>query len=197
MKTLLQALIAVCLLLDVTLDAEAYDGSRKGFILGGALGTGVTSYTEEYTVQRTSETGEPYDVTIKTDRKNEISLMTDFKIGYAPTEQMELYYCSKLSWFGKDFATFVNGLNSAGLSYYFRPKTPSLYLSGGLGLAVLADPFDNDPDTWTGFGFFAGAGYEFTSHLAVEFDLMYSQPEEGGDVFKGIVPRVVFVATAF
>ncbi|OGC87987.1 MAG: hypothetical protein A2142_02080 [candidate division Zixibacteria bacterium RBG_16_48_11] len=126
--------------------------------------------------------------------------MTDLKIGYAPTEQVEIYYSSKVSWFSVgdgDAVIFAYGFGSAAISYYFQPQSPTFYVSGGLGVATLSDPFEDDPETSSGFGLFAGGGYEFARHYAVEFDLMYGLPKDQGITFKGFVPRLVFVATAF
>ena len=177
--------LAGILLFASAVQVRAFDGQRKGFILGGGLGLGVTSYTIDS------------DFFGESDRFNEFSFMTDFKIGYAPSEQVEIYYSSKGSWWGEDGITFLHSYGTAAISYYFLPQSPSFYISGGLGFSSLSAPFEDNTDTDIGFGIFFGGGYEFVRHFAVEADLMYGQPQESGFTFKGFVPRIVFVATAF
>jgi len=184
MKKVLAVMLAGLFLLILSANAQAFDGQRKGFILGGGLGLGMTSYTLEFG-------------TLTSDRFNKISFMTDFKIGYAPTDQVEIYYSSKGSWWSESGTTFLHSYGTAALSYYLLPQSPTFYLTGGIGFSSLAAPFENNTTTETGFGFFGGAGYEFIRHFAIEANLMYGQPGSSGDTFKGLVPRVIFVATAF
>ncbi len=175
---------AVIFLLVSAVQVWAFDGQRKGFILGGGLGLGMTSFTEELG---------PFS----TDRENQFSFMTDFKIGYAPTEQVEIYYSSKVSWFDYFGITAAFGTGTGAVSYYLLPQSPTFFLSGGLGFSSISAPFESNSDSDVGFGFFVGGGYEFARHFAVEFDLMYGQPTEGDYSFNGLVPRVVVTATAF
>ncbi len=165
-----------------------FDGQRKGFILGGGLGLGMTSFQEELGG-------------FKFDRVNKLALMTDFKIGYAPNEQWEIYYSDKSSWFDVDGTIALHGLGTASINYYLKPLAPTFYLSGGLGLATISTPFENNTDTDIGVGFFAGAGYEFVRHFAVQFDFMFGMPQESSGgvdyTFTGLTPRVSVIATAF
>jgi hypothetical protein len=178
------AVAVAMLFLASAVQVWAFDGQRKGFILGGGLGLGITSFTEELG---------PFS----TDRENKFSFMTDFKIGYAPTEQVEIYYSSKVAWFDYFGITAAHGYGTAAVSYYLVPQSPTFFLSGGLGFSSISAPFESNSDSDIGFGFFVGGGYEFIRHFAVEVDLMYGQPTEGDYSFKGLVPRVTFVATAF
>jgi hypothetical protein len=178
--------LAVIFLLVSAVQVWAFDGQRKGFILGGGLGLGMTSYKFE---------SGPF----QTDTENQFSFMTEFKIGYAPTEQVEVFYASKVSWFNDalDNVIVANGLGLAAVSYYFLPQTPTWFVTGGLGFSTASAPFEESSRTYVGFGVSVGGGYEFARHFAVEFDLMYSAPEDEGVTFKGFVPRVVVTATAF
>jgi len=116
-------------------------------------------------------------------------VITDFKIGYAPADFLELYYTSKVSWFGVRYvtgggATVANGLSALGTTFYFRPMAPSLFIAGGLGLSYRSTPFESGSQTLIGFGFFAGIGYEFYKHLNVELDLIGGKPSRTKDGVK-------------
>lgn len=146
----------------------AFDGQRKGFILGGGIGFGMASYTQ--TVN--DETS---------DRENKGAVITDFKIGFAANEQTEIYYTSKVSWFSlknvfDETVTIANGIGAVGVSYSLKTYAPTWFLTGGLGLSSWDAPFESNSDAWIGFGLFAGAGYEFSKHYGVEFDILYGKP---------------------
>ena len=171
------ALIA-CLTLCIATGASAFDGNRKGFILGGGLGLGLTSFTQTVEFLGTSTTS---------DRENKFAVMTDFKIGYGATEQVLIYYMSKVSWFSIENVygnnvTIANGFGGAGVAYYFKPTGPSPYISGGLGMSTWMLPFEEGADTWVGFGLVVGGGYEFSRHYSIEGNLAWGKPgkEVGG-----------------
>jgi len=171
------ALIA-CLTLCVATSASAFDGNRKGFILGGGLGLGLTSFTQTVEFMGMSTTS---------DRENKFAVMTDFKIGYGATEQVLVYYTNKVSWFSLenvygDNVIIVNGVGGVGMTYFFQPVTPSPYIMGGLGLSTWNAPFEEGSEAWYGFGLAVGAGYEFSRHYSIEVNLTWGEPgkEVGG-----------------
>ncbi len=167
MKKIVFTILIVLILLFLTVTANAFDGRRKGFILGFGMGPGLTSFT-----QKTY-----FGYYIKKDRENKGAIMTDFKIGYAPTDFWEIYYTSKVSWFGRGNVTIGNGLEALGASYYFKPAAPSPFIAAGFGYSTWTQPFESHPpDTWFGFGLFAGGGYEFSRHWSVEGYLSWAQP---------------------
>src|SRR5512138_3236155 len=103
----------VILIVCLAATSFAFDGNRKGFILGGGLGLGMTSYT-----QTLSGFGE----SLTRDRENKGAFITDFKIGFGANEQTEIYYSSKVSWFGMenvygDNVTIANGSSALGVSH--------------------------------------------------------------------------------
>lgn len=171
------ALIA-CLTLCIATGASAFDGNRKGFILGGGLGLGLTSFTQ---------TLEFPDTSVTSDRENKFAVMTDFKIGYGATEQVLVYYTNKVSWFSLENVLgenviIVNGVGGVGMTYFFQPVAPSPYILGELGLSIWNAPFEEGSEAWYGFGLAVGAGYEFSRHYSVEVNLTWGKPgkEVGG-----------------
>ncbi len=115
---------------------------------------------------------------------------TDFKIGYAPTNTLAIYYDNKVSWFGITNAigedvTIASGLTALGVTYFFKPDAPSSFVSGGVGVSSWALPLeDNPPDPWSGFGLFVGGGYEFAKHWSTEINLIWGNPSDEESGFK-------------
>ncbi len=149
---------------------SAFDGQRKGFILGFGIGPGYTSFTQEVG-------------SISSDRENSFAIQTDFKIGLGTTEQFQIYWQSKVSWFSMTNAlnndvTVAHGFGGIGFSYYLKPETKTLYLTGGLGYSSWGLPFESNAETWMGLGITLGAGYEFSPHWNLEGNLMFGKPSD-------------------
>jgi hypothetical protein len=182
--------LTVVLIVLMAISAPAFDGRRKGFILGGGLGFGLTSYTFS-----------PHYPGM--DRENKGAFMSDFKIGYAPNDQLEIYYFSKVSWISADYtpenkATVSTGVGGLGTTYSLKTVLPTFYVAGGLGFSSWSFPFeDNPPDPMSGFGIFGGAGYEFSRHLNLEFDLMYGTPSKNDVTVKPISVKLTLNALAY
>jgi opacity protein-like surface antigen len=165
---------AVCLLLGLSTTALAFDGKRKGFTLGGGLGGGFTSFKQEFAL--------PLLPTVQSETESKGAFVTDLRIGYGPSEQLDICYVNKVSWFAmtnvlNESVTIVNSTGGLGLTYYFAPQAPSVYLLGLIGLSTWAAPFESNSDTWVGFGVGGGIGYEFVPHWAVEGSLSYGNPQ--------------------
>jgi hypothetical protein len=158
-----------------TANAHAWDGQRKGFLLGFGLGPGVTSFTQKVQMGM---------VSTESSREDKLAVMTDFKIGFAPDNTWAIYYTSKVSWFGitnvyGNKVTVTNGLGAVAVSYWFNQQAPSPFIAGGLGFSTWSLPFeDNPPDTWIGPGLFAGGGYEFSKHVSIEGYLSWGKPKD-------------------
>jgi len=150
----------------------AFDGKRRGFILGGGLGTGLTSFTQ---------TVEYLGIAVTSDRENKLPVVTNFIIGGGLSNTLLLYYLNRVSWFSIENAygnrvIIAAGITGLGLTHYFNRKAPSALIKGGLGLSSWAAPFESDADFWWGFGFLFGAGYEFTPHWSIEADVVMGWP---------------------
>jgi len=171
-------ILTVVLVMLMAISAMAFNGQRKGFILGGGLGFGVTSYTQTVKWNGLSETG---------DRENKGAFNTNFQIGYAPSDQVAIYYVSKVAWFSMtnaydDEVTIASGAGGLGFSYYQKPVAPSMIFTGGIAVSSWSLPFEDDaPDPWQGFGIFGGVGYEFARHVSAELDLVYGKPDTKED----------------
>jgi len=165
--------LAACLALGVGLftPAQAFDGNRKGFILGFGLGLGSSSVDQTVSAGFESASGSD----------SFTGLQTAFRIGGAPSEQVAIYYFNDVSWFSMENAlgsdvTVASGVGGAGVTYYLAPTSPSFYFGAGIGLGTWMLPFESDSDIWSGFGLGGLAGYEFARHWSVEVMVNYGEP---------------------
>ena len=147
-------------------NAHAFDGERKGFILGGGIGLGMTSFT-----QSLGGFGER----ISGDRETKPSFVTDFKIGGGVSEQVLLYWTSRVSWFSlenilADTVTIASGTAGVGVTYFPNPES-NFYLLGGLGLATWGTPFESGTSPSIGLALLGGIGFELSPHWTLDITL--------------------------
>jgi hypothetical protein len=148
-----------------------FDGQRKGFILGGGIGIDIGHSKFHRTL-----TGHDFERDRET-KQFGLGGATDFKIGYAPSNQLEIVYRNKASIVPMESVpVFI--LNSVNVNFYFKEQGPSPLISVGLGLAVNIYPFVRGSITRTGFGFHIGAGHEISKHWAVVFGYIYIAPKD-------------------
>ena len=162
-------ILTIVLVLLLATATWAFDGKREGFILGGGLGLGVTTYKYELGSQ-------------KRDREDNGAFATDFKIGYSPNAKLQVYYFTKSTWFKADYAfyddeTILSSVGGLGITINMKNEAPTFYVSGGLGYSEWTFLFEEyAPPHMTGFGIFGGAGYEFSRHYNFGLDLTYGTP---------------------
>lgn len=161
---------------------RAFNGQRKGFMLGFGIGPGYTNFSQEADGPESESEGKA-------------AIVTDFKIGGGFNEQFLLYYENRVSWFKMKVVdefwydpftdelrytetdvTIAHGIGLVGMSYYFKTEVPSFYVLGSIGVSTWSAPFESDSDTWVGFGISGGAGYEFAKHWSVEGTLNWGNP---------------------
>jgi len=155
-----------CILLLAYSNIYAFDGERKGFILGGGVGFGYLpkSICLKGTV-------EPFCPLLNDYRG---VFLTNFKIGYAPSNTLEIFYINKTSWWIVSDITFLLGLSAAAFTVYFDNTLDfGWFVSGGIGQSTLSAPFESKIESNSGFGLFFGGGYEFSAHWNIEVDLLY------------------------
>ena len=129
---------------------HAWDGERKGFILGLGIGPGYSSYPEKG------------------------GLFTTVKAGYAPTNQLLILseistvYISGLSHSTDNLFQGIFGVSVQ----FFPIEEPGngVYLLAGAGIHNMAfyrDDWEGGSNNY-GFGIRGGVGYEFIKHFSVE-----------------------------
>ncbi len=161
---------ALLLFLCVSSFGMAFDNHRGGFIIGGLGGIAVNTWKDD----------ELWIKGYKIDAyETNIALHIDVRIGGGfKGDKFMLYFWGIGNWFRienyydpadpddpKDYS-IINGIGGLGVSYYFKPTSPSLYINAGIGYSM-----------WhisnVGYGAMGGIGYEFTRHWSVECGVMY------------------------
>lgn len=150
-------------------------GRRKGFICGIGTGVGYTNFTAPLAAYW----GDTYEDSWPDPRQTKSAFATELKIGHGLSDQFLLYYTSRISWIPlsnlyRD-TMVANGSAGAGLMY-FPLRNVDFYLVGTLGLAVLTTwqpPFKLERARQTGLAASGGIGYEFLSHLTVDFTVSF------------------------
>ncbi len=169
----------VCFVLTMTVDVFAFDKERKGFILGFGLGPGYCDYSQ--TID--TATGARID----DENLSKMAFFTDFKIGYAPSNQLMIYWLSKVNWFGredtiqtttstrKEAITVANGVGGLGITYFFKPEAPSVYITIGGGFSTRSEPF-RGTDPWWAYGLAGSVGWEFQTNWSLELSAIWGRP---------------------
>ena len=155
-------------MINMATDSLAWDGERKGFILGLGIGPAHMS------VQRAARPGiAPKDLEFNKATRGGIG-----KIGYAFTNQWAIYMSTPIA-IPEDADELECGIAALAFSYYHRAEPKSIYYSAGIGLVKFgcsrsSRSFEVDPSSnlSEGLGVFAGVGYEFAKHWSVEGNVM-------------------------
>jgi opacity protein-like surface antigen len=149
--------------------------SRRGFLIGVGAGVGRTSY---------KPSDAHFGASIPADRARQRSLVTDVKLGYAPSERWAFYWMSKVSWFRveglEDDIVLTNGFGGLGMTYPLRTVARPLALNAGIGFSSWSAPFEGDVDSMYGLGLVLGTEYEFSPHWLLDADLMWGRPSQDG-----------------
>jgi hypothetical protein len=152
---------------------------RKGFLIG--IGAGPALHRRAgFTVRNSAGTA-----IFSTPATSSFAVVTDFKIGYAPSDQILLYYVNKAA-FTQDDSYDAVGLSGVGVTYMLRPTTPSAFFTGSIGAGAGRDLIEtSDPESGMGFSF--GAGFEFARHWSFDGDVVFVRLGERDShvVFKG------------
>ena len=153
------ACLALTALLALVLASNA-EAQRRGFIIGGGLGPGLTAG----------------------DLDTKVGVATDFKIGAMIGESVQLYYGNKMNFTGGELVDFQGtGVGGLGVTY----QMPSGFRVNGLvGFSSWVVYVDSDSNAEVGFGAGAGIGYEFAKHWVVNLDGTWGLPVESVNIFN-------------
>jgi hypothetical protein len=172
----LAAFTILVLLTLTTATSFAFDGQRKGFVVGAGLGPGISSFTQDLTLA--GQTGSASD--------SKFGLATDFRMGYGVNDRIVIFYNNRVNWFGirnanDEEVTIADGVGCVSAQYFFAPGPVSWFVSGGLGYSAWSTPFEKNARNSFGFGLFGGGGYQFSQAWGAEVSVSYGDPsdEEG------------------
>ena len=146
---------------------------RKGFIIGAGAGAGIHATPTFNVLDRFGR------VLSSGGGDNKLAISIDFNVGYAPGEQFLLYYSNKAAFTTDDRVDAV-GVTGLGVTYMFRPTTPSAFVNGTVGGGA-ARTFIGSSSGQSGPGFSFGGGYEFARHLSVNGDAILVRLAGGQD----------------
>jgi hypothetical protein len=170
MKTTM-ILITLLILCSLASSASAFDGERKGFVLGFGLGfspAAHSSHTNEgVTFEETASGG-----------------AGSFYLGYGWNEKNTLVFDSTFTFFTSRLYNrreTIQGFTGVSWYHYYGKKGKSFFTTLGVGMYsydlegiyihIDFNPEDSEPrpqfPTDDGPGFLLGAGYEFSSHWQV------------------------------
>ena len=194
MRTALGVACAGVLILAFVCPVSATDAGGQGFVLGFGLGLGVMSF-ENVSFQHVD--GDTFEIPFgyyTSGRLVRPALMTDFRIGYALTDRLQVCSMNTISWYsleavgGSDSirASMILGL---GAVYSFRPRAPSLYIAAGGGVYLGGAPFGGSFGSNPTSGMSAAAGYEFSEHFALE--ATFRRRGTGGSFSAGLGAVIV------
>jgi hypothetical protein len=171
---------------------EAFDGVRKGFVIGGGLGIAANSH---------------WEIDNSNVSEDKPGLGLNLLIGYAWDEHNMIVYEGNVTGYSSDAAstvggflglgdqTITQGFNGAAWYHYYGDQGKSLFTAVGLGVYVFdVQDFDaNDP----GFGILLGLGYEFARHWQTAVYASAGKTTSGGFDFKHSHINVVMNVIAF
>ena len=157
--------------LGLTLSPAAAQQARKGFVLD--LGLGVATTNTSVSVGG-----------VDGDAERNTGLAVDFKIGYAPVDQLLIYYNADGVLFrpsytdAADLWFAASALNGIGATAFLNPTAPSPYVRAAMGQGAWAEVEDfGSADGFTGRGYSLGAGYEFAPHWLVDVGVVVTRPK--------------------
>lgn len=161
-------LVAVLLL---SVSSFAFDGNRKGFVLGGGLGLGaVGSWKVDVPI---------FGTTIPVDESG-TGVAVQFVIGGAFDEHNMLVYEGNVIGYQSDLfdESIGQGFNGAAWYHYFSDpgKTPFTTLGLGFYYFKVGDFDATDPK----IALLVGGGYEFAKHWQTGVYFSFGQTAESG-----------------
>ncbi|MBU8933985.1 MAG: hypothetical protein KOO62_08245 [candidate division Zixibacteria bacterium] len=192
----MKRMLPVSLMMMVLLASSslAFDGNRKGFVVGGGLGFAPTATSS---IDRDGPDTED----------NGSGLGLNLVIGYAWDEHNMLVcegniasYSSNQTYIWLPFRTVMQGFYGASWYHYYGPQGRSFFTAVGLGLYVFEDGWSQ----WWGFeahdpgaALLLGGGYEFARHFQVGVYVSTGKTSERTDDYNHSHISVLVSAVAF
>ena len=180
--------LAVLLTVALASSASAFDGKRKGFVLGGGLGVApVAGWDDDHS-------GEDFGP----------GLGIQFIIGYAWNgRNMIVYEGNVVGWeskVGSVSFNVVQGFNGVSWYHYYGPKGGTIFSVLGAGAYVLDWDYpgsslsgSHDP----GGGVLIGGGYEFSPHWQAGLYVSGGKTSAGYRSFKHVHVSALVSGVAF
>jgi len=160
--------------------------NRKGFIVGAGAGAGLHRTPGFAVFDRFGR------VTSFGSGTNNFSVVTNFLIGYAPTDRALLYYSNRAT-FTTDERYDALGVTGVGMTYMLRRTAPTGYITGSIGGGFgtnLSQRAAGD----VGLGWTVGGGWEFKRHWSLEGDALFVRlgNSQNHTVYRGLMNYVFY-----
>lgn len=161
--------------------SSAWDGERKGFLLGIGFGAGIDSY---YGIQYDSLSADPQD-------NSSIAFAASPRIGYAWNNQMAVMYARHPLTYAVeaengDDVQVTSCTEAIQFLYYFKDSAPSVYLGAGLGIGYFFDEevadepaMNYSKNSLKGPGVYGIVGFEPFKHINAELAVHYRSLQSG------------------
>lgn len=151
-----RVLAVFCLLIIMVSSASAFNGQRKGFVLGGGLGLAPTV---RYSLGSADN--------------SEFGGAAHILLGYAWDEYNMIVYESNAAGAEVNNINYGQGFAGPTWYHYFGPQGKSFFTVAGLGFYYFQ--VEGDDATDPGGGYMIGGGYEFSRHFQVAMYLSGGQ----------------------
>jgi len=173
-----RSVIAAVVLFLAVGSASAFDGQRKGFMLGGGIGFAPVA----------SWDGEPVPVLFTEYDESKVAFAANVIIGYGWDEFNLIAFEGNITSYNSDLAndlTLTQGFGGVAWYHYFGPKGRSFFTTTGLGVYTFKgeleiEDFKVEGEADPGFGWLVGAGYEFASHWQIGAYLSMGKTSDPG-----------------
>jgi hypothetical protein len=181
-------LITVILVIALGSQLYAFDGYRKGFVIGGGLGFAP--------VGRWSLVDAPSDPGVKTSESRP-GISANFQVGYAFDEFNMLVFDADATGYNSKVndKSSSQGTEAFSWYHYFGPAGKALYTKAGLG--IYSFWVDGSGDFSSGLGFVVGGGYEFAPHWQVGANLGFGRTSKSNVDFSHVHIDIGISAVAF
>lgn len=140
-----RVLLTAILILLIASNIMAFNGERRGFLLGFGMGPGL----------------------MPLNGGNKIVLFnSDFRIGHGFSDKFQLYLSAKTAWAKDEYCNQMKifGIGGIGMSYYCSKSNLLVYITSSVGLTLMNTTIG--PEFRPGLSF--GIGYEFSKHWSLE-----------------------------
>jgi hypothetical protein len=160
-------------------DSDEESARRRGFIVGIGVGAGLHRPPAFPVRDRFGR------VVASRGGDSKLAIATNFTVGYAPSDQVLLYYSNKAAFTTDDQVDAVT-VTGFGTTYMLRRSSPTPFFTGTVGVGA-AGSLIGGSDAESGIGFSAGGGYEFARHFSVSGDTIFVRLGNGINhtVFRG------------
>ncbi|MEW6412497.1 MAG: hypothetical protein AB1483_08505 [Candidatus Zixiibacteriota bacterium] len=178
-----RVILIVAAVLLMASQALAFDGNRKGLVLGFGLGAApLLKGTEGNPAEDFERSGLVVNLMAGyAFNENDVVLLIQDAAIYSQTAYREALDGSLVAWDDRD----LQGFWGVGYRRYFAPAGRSMFVTAALGI----EGADDDWGMPSGLGILVGSGYEITRHIELYASFATGKIDygEGEDTFSQIV----------